>query len=73
MVTPLTEKPAVLKNTDDHIDGWVYAKDRPKAVAPQTIAPKLPGPAIKWYLDPTKWDVPLGHLRPERLAAHRSE
>lgn len=63
-VVPLKNEPVVLKGTDDHIDGWVYAKDRAKPAPGQQQAPKTAGPATTWYLDPTRWNVPLATSGP---------
>lgn len=64
LVVPLRFQPVVLNDTDDHIDGWVYAKDRPRPLPGQEVAPKTAGPAVTWYLDPTRWDVPLATSGP---------
>lgn len=64
-VVPLVFQPVVLEDTDDHIDGWVYAKQRAKPAAGQEIGPKTAGPAVTWYLDPTRWDVPLATSGPD--------
>ncbi|MFM7069151.1 MAG: hypothetical protein ACKOYM_06780, partial [Actinomycetes bacterium] len=63
-VVPLAYQPVVLKNTDNHIDGWVYDKDRPAPAEGQKVAPKTPGPAVDWYLDESRWDVPLATAGP---------
>lgn len=63
-VVGLTYDPVVLNDTDDHIDGWVYDKERPKPAEGQAVAPKTPGPAVDWYNDPTRWDVPLATSGP---------
>ena len=64
LVTPLTCAPAVLEDTDDHIDGWVYAKERAVPALGQEVGAKLPGPAVTWYQDPSRWDVPLATSGP---------
>jgi|GEM_PF-63053 len=69
LVVPLENDPVVLTDADDHIDGWVYAKER----LPQTDAQiqanvqgsKSAGPAVTWFNDPTKWDVLLATSGPD--------
>lgn len=64
-VVPLENLPVVITPQDDHIDGWVYDEERPEGVPGQPgTAAKTPGPAIEWYLDPTRWDVPLATSGP---------
>ena len=68
VVTPLENEPVVLSDADDHIDGWVYAKDSGEPVElaeGQTRPPKAPGPAVLWYNDPTRWDVLLATSGPD--------
>ncbi len=67
-VVGLRYDPVVLKDTDDHIDGWVYDKERPPPAEGQVVAQKTPGPAVDWYNDPTRWDVPLATSGPESWA-----
>jgi hypothetical protein len=65
-VVPLQNLPVVITPEDDHIDGWVYDEERPEGVPGQPgTAAKTPGPAIEWYLDPTRWDVPLATSGPD--------
>ncbi|UDY35617.1 hypothetical protein [Dermatobacter hominis] len=64
LVTSLSCKPVVLEGTDDHIDGWVYAKERAVPALGQEVGAKLPGPAVKWYQDPARWNVPLATSGP---------
>ncbi len=64
LVVPLSNQPVVLDTEDDHIDGWVYGIERAAPVAGQTLAPKTAGPAVNWYLDPSRWDVPLATSGP---------
>ncbi len=64
LVTPLRYQPVVLEDTDDHIDGWVYAKERSAPLAGQEVGAKQAGPAVTWYQDPTRWDVPLATSGP---------
>ncbi len=64
LVVPLKNDPVVLNGTDDHIDGWVYAKERAEPAPGQVVANKQAGPAVDWYLDPTRWDVPLATSGP---------
>lgn len=64
LVTPLTCEPVVLDGEDDHIDGWVYAKERSAPLAGQEVGAKTAGPAVKWYQDPNRWDVPLATSGP---------
>ncbi|MEX0768264.1 MAG: hypothetical protein WD029_07320, partial [Microthrixaceae bacterium] len=69
LVVPLKYDPVVVTDADDHIDGWVYAKER----LPQTEAQiqaavsgsKSAGPAVTWFNDPTKWDVLLATSGPD--------
>ena len=69
IVTPLDAKPAVVTDADGHIDGWVYAKDRPEPTPAQeeagTTPAKLAGPAMEWYLHPERWNVPLAISGPD--------
>jgi hypothetical protein len=67
-VVPLEDEPVVLKDTDDHIDGWVYGKERPEPAPGQEVAPKTAGPATTWYLDPDRWSVPLATSGPANWA-----
>jgi hypothetical protein len=64
LVTSLECKPAVLEDTDDHIDGWVYAKERSAPAVGQEVGAKMPGPAVRWYQDPSRWHVPLATSGP---------
>ena len=63
-VVGLKYDPVVLNDTDDHIDGWVYDKERPEPAEGQVVAQKTPGPAVDWYNDPTRWEVPLATSGP---------
>jgi hypothetical protein len=65
LVVPLENEPVVLSDADDHIDGWVYAKEEVEAVEGQPRPPKNPGPAVLWYNDPTRWDVLLATSGPD--------
>ena len=69
LVVPLENDPVVVTDADDHIDGWVYSKERLPATAAQIEAAvqgsKAPGPAVTWFNDPTKWDVLLATSGPE--------
>jgi len=64
LVTPLRYQPVVLEDTDDHIDGWVYAKERAAPLPGQEVGAKKAGPAVTWYQDPARWDVPLATSGP---------
>lgn len=64
LVESLENLPVVLTPTDDHIDGWVYDDERPEATESDPSPGKTPGPAMDWYLDPTRWDVPLATSGP---------
>jgi hypothetical protein len=65
-VVPLSNLPVVLTPEDDHIDGWVYDEERPEAAEGQTgTVPKTPGPAVEWYLNPSRWDVSLATSGPK--------
>ena len=64
LVSAMPYQPVVLRGTDDHIDGWVYDKERPRPTAGQVVAPKTPGPAVDWFNDPSRWDVPLATSGP---------
>jgi hypothetical protein len=64
LVESLENLPVVLTPTDDHIDGWVYDEERPEATEEDPNPKKTPGPAMDWYLDPTRWDVPLATSGP---------
>lgn len=63
-VESLTNLPVVVVPEDDHIDGWVYGEERAAATEEQPNPPKPPGPAIDWYLDPSRWDTPLATSGP---------
>jgi hypothetical protein len=65
LVVPLENKPAVLDPPDDHIDGWVYDLERADPQPGQVQGSKTPGPAVEWYLDPARWDVPLATSGPD--------
>jgi hypothetical protein len=65
LVTPLDNEPVVLSDADDHIDGWVYAKEELETVEGQPRAPKAPGPAVLWFNDPQRWDVLLATSGPD--------
>jgi hypothetical protein len=68
LVVPLSCEPVVLDGTDDHIDGWVYAKERAVPALGQEVGAKLPGPAVNWYQNPDRWDVPLATSGPSDWA-----
>ena len=68
LVTPLRCEPVVLTDTDDHIDGWVYAKERSAPAPGQEVGAKTAGPAVIWYQDPSRWDVPLATSGPSEWA-----
>jgi hypothetical protein len=65
LVVPLDHEPVVLDPPDDHIDGWVYGKERSEPGPGQVMGTKPPGPAVEWYLDPSRWAVPLATSGPE--------
>jgi uncharacterized membrane protein len=69
LVEPLANDPVVLSDADDHIDGWVYAKDRLPPTEAQVAAgvqgSKAPGPATLWFTDPNQWDVFLATSGPD--------
>jgi hypothetical protein len=67
VVSSLENEPVVLDPADDHVDGWIYG-ERPEPAEGQAQAPKAPGPAVEWYLDPERWDVPLATSGPESWA-----
>ncbi len=67
IVSPLEFQPVVAEDADDHVDGWVYG-ERPEAQPGQARPPKSPGPAVEWYLDPERWDVPLATSGPDDWA-----
>jgi hypothetical protein len=57
MVTPLENEPAVVTGiTDSQVD-WVEQ--------PLDESGRFGGPAIRWYTDPTQWDVPLASSGPD--------
>ncbi|MCB1256553.1 MAG: hypothetical protein KDB26_05570 [Microthrixaceae bacterium] len=68
IVEGLENDPVVLKTANDHIDGWVYAAQRQPQTelqAEQGIpGAKSPGPAVEWFMDPTRWDVFLATSGP---------
>jgi hypothetical protein len=64
IVAPLANEPVVPEQIDDHVDGWIYG-ERPAPAQGQTQAPKSTGPAVAWYLDPLRWDVPLASSGPD--------
>jgi hypothetical protein len=63
IVAPLANEPVVPEQIDDHVDGWIYG-ERPAPAQGQAQAPKSTGPAVAWYLDPLRWDVPLASSGP---------
>ena len=69
LVVPLENDPVVVTDADDHIDGWVYSKERLPPTEAQIEASiqgsKTAGPAVTWFNDPTKWDVLLATSGPE--------
>jgi hypothetical protein len=67
VVSSLENEPVVLDPADDHVDGWIYG-ERPEPAEGQAQAPKAPGPAVEWYLDPERWDVPLATSGPDSWA-----
>jgi len=67
IVVPLENQPVVLDPADAHVDGWISG-ERPVPAPGQAQAPKTPGPAVEWYLDPERWDVPLATSGPEEWA-----
>lgn len=73
IVTPLERTPVVLTDADDHIDGWVYAAEEPAELEDGRRASKDPGPAVQWYLDPTRWDVLLATSGPQDWLREPSE
>ena len=85
VVVPLEHDPVVLSDADDHIDGWVYAKDRLPPTEAQAAAgvqgSKSPGPATLWFTDPNQWGVYLATSGPDgwtrdtaaNAQSHRSE
>lgn len=64
LVQSLENLPVVLTPTDDHIDGWVYGEERPEATEADPFPKKTSGPAMDWYLDPSRWEVPLATSGP---------
>jgi hypothetical protein len=58
LVRPLEYEPVVLTDADDHIDGWVYG-ERAEPLEGQTLGQKTAGPAMEWYLDLSRRDVPI--------------
>lgn len=64
LVAPLRHEPVVLTDADDHIDGWVYGTEREDPAPGQVMGSKTPGPAVEWYLDPERWDVPIATSGP---------
>lgn len=72
IVEGLENDPVVLKNANDHIDGWVYAEKRQPQTelqAEQGIpGAKTAGPAVEWFMDPTRWDVFLATSGPTNWA-----
>ncbi len=71
-VVPLSNLPVVVTPQDDHIDGWVYAEERPPATERQPNPPKASGPAMDWYLDPYAVGGSARHLGTAELAPDRS-
>lgn len=72
LVAPLPYEPVVLSDADDHIDGWVYDTERAEPAPGQALGSKTAGPAVEWYLDPTRWDVPIATSGPEDWPRARS-
>ena len=72
IVVPLENEPVVLEDADDHIDGWVYDIERLAPTEQQAAqglpGPKTAGPAVDWYMDPTRWGVPIATSGPDNWA-----
>lgn len=68
LVEGLANKPVVLEDANDHIDGWVYAADRLEPTEAQIEAgnpgSKTAGPAVDWFMSPQGWDVFLASSGP---------
>ena len=64
-VVSLENLPVVVTPEDDHIDGWVYDEERPEPTTETPNPQKTPGPAMDWYLDPSRWDTPLATSGPD--------
>jgi 6-pyruvoyl-tetrahydropterin synthase related domain len=57
LVTPLEHEPAVVTGIDDSQLDWVEE--------PHDESGRFGGPAIRWFTDPARWDVPLATSGPE--------
>ena len=58
LVVPLTNEPAVVTNHNAGLE-WTYGTSDPHTAPKdaQGKAIQANGPAMSWYLDPTRWDV----------------
>ena len=57
LVTPLDHEPAVVTGIDDSQLHWVEE--------PHDESGRFGGPAIRWFTDPERWDVPLATSGPD--------
>jgi hypothetical protein len=57
LVTPLEYEPAVVTGIDDSQLHWVEE--------PHDESGRFGGPAIRWFTDPARWDVPLATSGPD--------
>ena len=57
VVSPLAHQPAVVTGVDDSQVEWVER--------PLDESGRFGGPALRWFDDPTQWDVPLARSGPD--------
>jgi len=57
LITPLENEPAVLEGVDDHQDDWVCGS--------LDENDKCDGPAVRWFINPDRWDVMLASSGPD--------
>ena len=70
-VVPLENLPVVLTPRTTTSTAGCTPRSVPRRHEEQPNPPKTSGPAMDWYLDPTRWDMPLATSGPPRLAADR--
>ncbi|HET9608808.1 MAG TPA: hypothetical protein VFP06_04320 [Acidimicrobiales bacterium] len=57
VVAPLANEPAVVTGVDDNLIEWVEE--------PFDESGRFGGPAVRWFDDPERWDVPLARTGPD--------
>ncbi|HEX5365890.1 MAG TPA: hypothetical protein VFW63_04410, partial [Acidimicrobiales bacterium] len=57
VVAPLRNEPAVVEGVGDSLREWVEE--------PRDASGRFGGPAVRWFTDPSRWDVPLANRGPD--------